>query len=70
MNHGKTVFSLLMSMKPEYEFDKCVARYNGNHRVRNFSTPFEKVPLNEFFSKSPISVPVDDFPNLFINNNI
>jgi hypothetical protein len=24
-------------MMPEYEFDKCVARYNGNYRVRNFS---------------------------------
>lgn len=37
MNHGKTVFAQLMSMIPEYEFDKCVARYNGNHRVRNFT---------------------------------
>jgi hypothetical protein len=37
MNHGKTVFAQLMSMMPEYEFDKCVARYNGNYRVRNFS---------------------------------
>lgn len=37
MNHGKTVFAQLMSMIPEYEFDKCVARYNGNHRIRNFT---------------------------------
>lgn len=37
MNHGKTVFAQLMSMMPEYEFDKCVARYNGNYRVRNFT---------------------------------
>jgi len=37
MNHGKTVFAQLMSMIPEYEFDKCVARYKGNFRVRNFS---------------------------------
>jgi len=37
MNHGKTVFAQLMSMMPEYEFDKCVARYKGNHRVRNFT---------------------------------
>lgn len=37
MNSGKTVFSQLMSMIPEYEFDKCVTRYNGNHRVRKFS---------------------------------
>ena len=37
MNHGKTVFAQLMSMMPEYAFDKCVARYKGNHRVRNFT---------------------------------
>ncbi len=37
MNQGKTVFAQLMTMIPEYEFDKCVARYKGNYRVRNFS---------------------------------
>ena len=37
MNQGKTVFAQLMSMIPEYEFDKCVDRYNGNHRVRQFT---------------------------------
>jgi len=26
-----------MSVIPEYEFDKCVSKYNGNHRVRNFT---------------------------------
>jgi len=28
------------------------------------------VPLNELFSKTSIPVPVDDFPNLFSNNDI
>src|SRR5690554_7752078 len=37
MNTGKTVFSQLMTVLPEYEFDKCVARYKGNYRVRNFT---------------------------------
>lgn len=37
MNSGKTVFAQLMSVIPEYEFDKCVSKYNGNHRVRNFT---------------------------------
>lgn len=37
MNSGKTVFSQIMSMLPEYDFDKCVARYKGDHRVRKFS---------------------------------
>ena len=121
MNHGKTGFAQLMSKIPEYEFDKCVARYNGNYRVRNFScrdhfyvmcfaqltqrdslrdidnlfyafdsstislclklcpwanfrenkggiTSFEKAPLNELFSKSSTSVPSNDLPNLFSNN--
>jgi transposase len=37
MNVGKTVFSQLMMFIPEYEFQKCVDRYNGDHRVRNFT---------------------------------
>lgn len=36
--NGKTVFSQLMQMFPEYEFDKCVVdRYNGNYRTRKFT---------------------------------
>lgn len=34
---GKTVFSQLISFLPKYEFNKCVARYRGNHKVRDFS---------------------------------
>ena len=50
-------------------------RYKIDQSLYSFSqlcgiTPFEKVPLNELFSKTSISVPVDDFPNLFSNNNI
>src|SRR5690606_35503634 len=30
MHTGKTVFSQLMTMLPEYEFDKCIGRYKGN----------------------------------------
>jgi len=37
MNKGKTVFSQLMSFMPDYEFDKCVDKYNGNYKVRTFS---------------------------------
>ena len=36
MNQGKTVFSQLMSFFPEYEFNKCVDRYNGNYKVKTF----------------------------------
>lgn len=36
MNHGKYVFSQLMEMLPYYEFNKCVSRYRGNLKARNF----------------------------------
>src|SRR5690242_2087676 len=34
MNSGRTVFAQLLDFFPKYEFDKCVARYHGNFRVR------------------------------------
>ena len=37
MYSGKTVFSQLMMFMPEFEFKKCVSRYKGDYRVRNFS---------------------------------
>lgn len=36
MNQGKYVFAQLMSLIPRHEFQKCVTRYQGDHRVRNF----------------------------------
>jgi hypothetical protein len=43
MNLGKTVFSQLMDFLPLHKFHKCVNRYGGNRRVRNFSC------LDQFF---------------------
>ncbi len=37
MHSGKTVFSQLMMFMPEFEFKKCVSRYKGDYRVRNFT---------------------------------
>jgi hypothetical protein len=37
MYSGKIVFSQIMDFLPMYEFQKCVERYQGNHRTRNFS---------------------------------
>ncbi len=37
MNAGQTVFSQLMDFLPTYEFNRCVGRYRGNLRVRQFS---------------------------------
>ena len=36
MNQGKTVLSQLLCFLPKYEFDKCVAKYQGNYKVKNF----------------------------------
>jgi hypothetical protein len=38
MNEGRTVFAQLMDELPKYEFDKCVCRYRGDHRVRSLSS--------------------------------
>ena len=37
MNLGRTVFSQLMEHIPDYEFQKCVVRYNGDSYPRGFS---------------------------------
>jgi hypothetical protein len=37
MNLGRTVFSQIMQHLPEYEFQKCVARYRGDSHLRGFS---------------------------------
>jgi len=37
MNTGQTLFTQLMDFLPTYEFNRCVSRYDGNHRVREFS---------------------------------
>jgi len=37
MNSGKTVFAQLIQHLPLYEFNQCVLRYHGNHKVRSFS---------------------------------
>jgi hypothetical protein len=37
MHTGKMIFAQLMEFVPGYEFKKCVERYSGDHRVRNFT---------------------------------
>jgi hypothetical protein len=37
MYEGKLVFSQLISYLPKYEFNKCVMKYRGNHKVQTFS---------------------------------
>lgn len=37
MNVGRSVFSQLMAFLPDREFRRCVARYDGDRRLRGFS---------------------------------
>lgn len=37
MYTGKMIFSQIMDFFPRYEFQKCVNRYCGNHKVKSFS---------------------------------
>lgn len=37
MNTGKYVFAQLLDFIHKYEFEKCVTRYKGNHRVRELN---------------------------------
>ena len=37
MYQGSTIFSQIMSHLPIYEFNKCVKRYDGNHRIKKFT---------------------------------
>ena len=37
MYTGKLVFSQLISFLPKYEFQKCVTKYRGHHKVKHFS---------------------------------
>ena len=37
MNSGSTVFSQLIDFLPKHQFNKCVTRYKGDWRVRNFT---------------------------------
>ena len=37
MLNDRYVFSQLIDFLPRREFDRCVARYHGNQRTRNFS---------------------------------
>jgi len=47
MNEGRTVFAQLLDFLPQYEFDKCVARYHGNFRVRKLPA-YEQFPVLAF----------------------
>ena len=37
MNAGKAVLAQIMEFASRYEFNKCVDKYNGNHKVKTFT---------------------------------
>ncbi|UCG08942.1 MAG: IS4 family transposase [Desulfobacterales bacterium] len=37
MNQGNTIFAQLLDFLPKRQFRRCVARYQGNHRIRSFT---------------------------------
>ena len=37
MNSGRTIFSQLLTFLPRRQFNACVTRYRGNHRIRRLS---------------------------------
>ena len=37
MHNGRILFSQLLDFIPRHEFNRCVQRYRGNHRIRSFS---------------------------------
>ena len=37
MYTGRTIFSQLMDFLPRNDFHQCVQRYDGNHKIKNFS---------------------------------
>ena len=37
MNTGRTIFAQLLDLAPRHEFHRCVARYHGDRRIREFS---------------------------------
>src|SRR4030043_979603 len=37
MNFGQTIFSQLMDFITTHEFNQCVKRYNGNHKIKSFT---------------------------------
>ena len=37
MNQGNTIFAQVLDFLPKRQFRRCVARYQGNHRIRSFT---------------------------------
>ena len=56
MNSGKYVFAQLLQFVNSYEFEKCVSRYNGDHRVHelNFWNQFVQLFFGQLTSRNSL----------------
>jgi len=56
MNLGKYVFAQLLQFVNSYEFEKCVSRYNGDHRVHelNFWNQFVQLFFGQLTSRNSL----------------
>jgi hypothetical protein len=54
MNKGKTIFAQIMSIVNEYEFKKCIDRYNGDRHSIKFTCrdQFMVMSLAQFTDRS------------------
>ena len=46
MYHGKYVFSQFIEFLPKYEFAKCIARYQGNYKNKDFTCRNQFLAMN------------------------
>ena len=40
MHSGKFIFAQVLELVSQYEFNKCVKRYNGNYHLRWIQQPY------------------------------
>jgi|WetSurMetagenome_2_1015567.scaffolds.fasta_scaffold02883_2 hypothetical protein len=68
MNSGKTIFSRQMDFIPTYKFRKCVERYDGNHKIKSFSSWDQLISrvLKGHSSIRPHKLLADSFSNFVI----
>jgi hypothetical protein len=51
---GKLVFSQVMEHLPLHTFRRCVARYNGEHKVKHFSCLESDSPGHQYLTEKGV----------------
>ena len=60
MPTGKTVFSQLMDLVPDYELGKCIDKYQGDYRAKKFTCrdQFKAMSFAQFTGSSSLRTQV------------